>query len=286
MNDLRNSALFLVAFLILVLGLSGVEAFEENVLDFHAAFFIMLTLAALGGVLIAPKLSKYLYLLAWGGVYIVVWQFYFRYLPDPLSIQELGIQFLLVEISAGLSFTVGMHIHQLDTLIDNLSVKTYPNRTMDIDLAQDKIDAEIMRSRRYNHPLTALVLQINVKQEKDVPQSNLVIGHDLLKRFSLAKAGQIINGFSRQTDLILRDHFDRFVVLLPETYDQNLKGFIKRIQDAVLKRVGANLEWGVASFPQDALTFEELLEVAYQRLGTEVIPIFVPSEMVKLEKDD
>ena len=213
MTDLRNSAFLFIVFLILVLGISNIEVFQERVLNFSPAFFVMLTLAALLGVFLPFLMSIYVYVGLWAVVYLFVWYFYFR--VEARDIQVIIIQFLLVEISAGLSYYVGKQIGQIDSFVEGLSIGAFPNRTFDMDSARDKVDAELTRSRRYHRPLSALVLQFEHEREKKQLKQYEIVERDLLKRFAFAKMGQIINEYARQTALVIRDRTGHFIILCP-----------------------------------------------------------------------
>ncbi|NOY99639.1 MAG: hypothetical protein GXP40_10640 [Chloroflexi bacterium] len=268
MKDLRNAVILLFIYLIIVLGIAQVEEFEKQILNFRPAFFVMLALAVFVGLVLPARLrvSMYVLLGVWAVIYAGVWLFHWRFLSDSLTIQELGVQFLLIEISAGLSYYVGRYIGQVDDLIKGLAVSTYPNRTIDIRDAEERIKTEITRSRRYNSPLSMLVLQVEQGSEEDQQQQYKSLQRDLLRRFAFAKVGQIINDSARQTDLIISDQARRFIVLCPEVDYQNSTILAERIRRAVSEKVNARITWGAASFPREALTFDELLAMARRRL--------------------
>ncbi len=268
MKKLRDAILLLFLFFSIVLSIAQVEYFEENILNFHAAFFIILVLATLIGIW-GPsrvKITPYTYMGGWAVIYILVWYFFWRTLSDPRTVQELSIQFLLMEIAAALSYNVGEHIYQIDDILKNIAHGAYPNRTLDLQIAADSINTEITRSRRYNRPLSVLVFQLNQNTDLLIRQiSN--IEKDLLLHFSLAKVGRIINEYARQTDLILRDHKQRFVILCPETNHQASIILGERISQAIAKKVDKEITWSTASFPEESLNFNELLEKALARLS-------------------
>lgn len=266
MTDLRNSVFLLIIFLILVFGISNVRSFEANIINFYPAFFILLTLAAFGGILITSRVSIYFYLLIWAVLYVLVWVFYFRFLPEPRNIQVIGVQFILIEISAGLSYFVGRQVQQIDALVRGLSVRAYPNRTMDIKAGREAINTEVTRSRRYKRPFTTIVMKLESVELMDDSKST-DIQRDLLRRFALAKTGQIINEFARQTDMIFSDESDRFILLCPETDAQKSSILAERISQSVRQSLGAKMDWGAASFPNDALTFDDLVELSIRRMS-------------------
>ncbi len=266
MKSLRDSIVVLLVFLSIVFGIAQVEGFENNVLNFQAAFFVLLALATVLGVLASSRIvfSMFSYLIFWAILYVVVWAVYWRFLPHQRSLQELGVQFLLIEISAALSYIVGKNIAQVDKLLEGLSSRTYPNRTLDLSAARDRVTVELTRSRRYNRPLSVLVLEFRDDEKED--KKTQLVEEDLLKRFTFAKIGQILGDIARQTDLILDDKAERFIIVCPETDYQAMATLVDRIRTAVKKQLHTWVNWGTASFPNEALTFDELLQTAHSRI--------------------
>jgi len=267
MKNLRDSIILLLSFFSIVFGVAQVKGFEDNILNFQAAFFVMLAIATIVGVLGPSRvqISIYSYIIIWAIIYVLVWVLYWRELPNPRNIQELGVQFLLIEIAAGMAHAIGQNIAQVDYLLDGLSACTYPNRTLNLAAAQDRISTEIQRSRRYNRPLSVLALEFEHVNEGEDNKSEL-IQKDLLKRFTLAKIGQIIGNHARQTDLIIDDQAEHFIIVCPETDQKASKVLANRIRNAIQEQMDAWVMWGAASFPNEALTFDDLLATAFQRI--------------------
>lgn len=273
MKNLKNSIVLLLAYIIIVLGIAQVDYIEQNILNFERVFFILFALSVFIGVFLpsAWNISIYVYLLIWAMIYGLTWLFYWRFFSNPLGLQVLGIQFILLSISAGLAFDVGNHLKILMNLFEGLATTTYPNRTLDLQEAGDRISAELTRSRRYHHPLSLLIIELEKdKSQRHEGKHMEGLQHDLLRRFAIARVGQIISERARETDLILRDRRERFLLLCPETTGENSAIFGERIRRAVAEIVGANVAWSYASFPDEALTFDELMERAEQRLSWSV----------------
>lgn len=268
MTNLKNSIAFLFAYLILVFGVAQVNYIEQNILNFEPAFFILVALAVLAGLYLpsVSRLSIYAYLFFWAVVYGLVWVFYWRLQDHPSNFQILGIQFILVVISAGLAFDVGQHLNAINNMFEGLSVTTYPNRTLELQKAEDRISAELTRSRRYHHPLSLLIVELEKNRYKYKRENLDGLQKDLLQRFAIARIGQIISDGARETDLILRDQAGRFVLLCPETNFERSVVFGERIRKAVAENMDTEVAWSSASFPDEALTFDELVERAEQRL--------------------
>jgi GGDEF domain-containing protein len=58
----------------------------------------------------------------------------------------------------------------------------------------------------------------------------------------------------------------RFIVLSPETSAENSAMLVQRIQAAAVEHLGVNVKCGVASFPDSALTFDDLVHQAENRI--------------------
>ena len=266
MKNLRNSVITLFTFFSIVLSIAQVEYFEENVLNFQAAFFIMLVVATVIGIW-GPsriKISVYVNMAIWAIIYALVWSLYWRFLPRLRTIEELTVQFLLIEIAVALSHNVGTQINQVNSLLGEIAGGTYPNRTLDLKMASAAINTEMTRSRRYSRPLSVLVFQLT----KDTASGNHFKGveKDLFSHFMAAKIGRIINEHARQTDLIMRDYDYRFIVLCPETNEQAALTLVQRIYQGIVDGVDRQAVWSTASFPDEALSFDELFERATSRL--------------------
>lgn len=270
MSDLKMSITILVSYITLVLGIANIDAFQESVIDFDPVFFVLVAIVVfseliISGILIRQgvKLSYYIVISFWIVVYALVWVFYWKN-SEPIQVQV--IQLLLVAISAGLAYDVGKRIGQLDKTLDGLSSTAYPNRALDIQSARDIIAAEIARSRRYHHPLSILAFRLGRQKVADGWKNYQALENDMLERFAIAKISQILSELARNTDIVLRDSDGQFAILCPETDAKNLSILAERIQAAVEESLNAEIDWGSAAFPDEALTFDDLVQTAKNRL--------------------
>jgi GGDEF domain-containing protein len=163
---------------------------------------------------------------------------------------------------------VAKNIYELESTLDKLFLAAFQGRTMSMDEASDEIKTELMRSRRYQRSLTVIVLE---PDQASVDQ-NLVptaeeIRHNLSKRYAMGKISEVLNSTARRPDLIIKlDQPDRFILVCPETSASSSNTLIQRIQSAVETDLGISVSWGIATFPDDALTFEDLLHKANAKL--------------------
>lgn len=272
MSDLRISITLLVAYIIALLGLANIDEFQQSVIDFNPSFFVLIALIVFVELIITGALIKqgvritaYMMIVFWLFVYILIW---WGYWGNSRPLQVHLIQLLLASLAAGLSFDVGRRIGQVDRALDGLSNDAYPNRSKDINSARDEINEEITRSRRYKRPLALMTLRLGKGPQESVLKDSKALEKDLLERFALAKAGQIISDLARNTDMVLKDSNGMFILLCPETEGPQLSLIAERIKAAIQDGLNIQMEWGGASFPDEAITFDDLLSIARRRAET------------------
>ena len=271
MSELKFSITILVSYVITILGIANIEQFQESIINFSPIFFVFIAVIIFSELIVTSvlikagvKLSYYTVIAFWMLVYVLIWAFYLR---DDKPIEVHLIQLLLALFSSVLAYDVGRRIDQVDTTLGGLSSSAYPNRARDIQSSRDLIASEITRSRRYHHPLSILTLRVEKPKGKDSWRDVESLANDMLERFAVAKVSQILSDMARSTDLVFLDRNRQFVVLCPETNPRNITILAERIASAVEDSLQTSIEWGIASFPDEALTFDDLLQTAQRRLS-------------------
>lgn len=271
MNELKASITILVSFIIAVLGLGNIEQFQESILDFSPIFFVLVAVVVFSELILinmlirmGVKINYYAIIGIWVIVYILIWGVY---LKDSKPIEVHLIQILLIVLSSLLAFDVGRRVGELDKTLEGLSSSAYPNRARDIQSSQDLITSEITRSRRYHHPLSILTVRLEKPKSKAGWKDLESLADDMFERFAVAKASKILSDLARSTDLVLFDRDGQFVLLCPETNLINIKILAERLEVAVEDGLHTKINWGIASFPDEALTFDDLLQTAQKRIS-------------------
>jgi len=160
-----------------------------------------------------------------------------------------------IEMMAGLRLRANEY-HKL-AMVDPLT-GLYNRR-----FAELRLTAEVDRSKRYGHPLTVVVIDLN-----DFKQINDKLGHlagDLvLKEFGLRLSRSI-----RVSDLAVRMGGDEFLVILPECPAEQIPGLLTRLENLEVNFRGTDIpvrfSAGVAGFDAHG-TPEQMLERADRAL--------------------
>jgi len=137
-----------------------------------------------------------------------------------------------------------------------------------MELLNDEID----KAKRYEYPVSLLMIDIDYFK-----QYNDTMGHIAGNR-ALMKLGEIFRDFVRKTDVAARYGGEEFVIFLPHTEKQYAKKLCERLRTLVeqtpfdgeqnLPTGKLTISSGIAQYPQDTATSEDLIKKADQALYT------------------
>ena len=285
MTNLKRAFFWAAIYLAVIFVLGQTDYTGRPIINF-ASYFYLAVMIAVPVTLFFPSISRvssFVPLAVGAGVYLILLQLINRNLSAnagefPVIILEFG----LLEAGVWFAHQLALQIGHAESIMDALALSAFPNRAHDIEAESQRIKIELTRSRRYHRPLSLVVIESESEDQKTTREMLKSVQQDLLNRFTSARVGQIIDDRIRQTDLVLRDHRGRFVILCPETNLENTILLAKRIAQAVSERTNHNVLWGVAAFPEEALTFDDLLLKASERLihsdsmSNEQVPVFEP----------
>jgi GGDEF domain-containing protein len=98
---------------------------------------------------------------------------------------------------------------------------------------------------------------------------------------------ELIGSQTRLVDIVMEDRENgRFIILCPEIDSQGSRLLTDRIQQTLREKLSVNVSFGVASFPQQALTFESLVTEADNHLNHQqhsITNIPVSQEVLRAE---
>jgi len=257
--------------IILVLGQADYAG--RPIINF-ASYFYLAVMIAVPVTLFFPGLSRlpvYVPLAIWAAIYLVLLQILDRTVSTAsIEFPVIVLEFILLEAGVWFAFRLAFQISDAESVMDALALGAFPNRVKDVESESLSIKVEFTRSRRYHRPLSILVLEADYAEKIKTREIVKSIQLDLMNRFTLARIGQIIDDLIRQTDLVMKDHRGRFLLLCPETDLAHVLLLAKRIEQAIREKVDLKVRCGVASFPDEALTFDDLMKKASERLANEV----------------
>jgi GGDEF domain-containing protein len=270
MKNLKVPLILLFLFLVIVFNIEKLSFGTGTVLEFHRFVDIQITVMIIASLMfrIFRKLPSYANLAFWMIIYFGLWFFVNKNTLPETNLQVTLIEVVFVSVAAMLSRDVAKNLHEVESTLDRLFFASFRGRTMNMDEASEEIKTELLRSRRYQRSLTVLVIEPDPDSiNQSLMPSTEEIKHNLAKRYAMGKISEVINAIARRPDLIIKlDQPERFILVCPETSASSSNMLIQRIQSTVETDLGVSVSWGVATFPDDALTFEDLLHKANAKL--------------------
>ena len=178
-----------------------------------------------------------------------------------LTITELTMMSLILLIA----YQVAGAVNDLGETVANITLGDVSDRVKALDKAQDDIKKEFIRSRRYQSPLSIMVLNVQSDEPeisiKDTAEEILRV---MVKRYTANKLIRFLDQELRRTDLVLdqKNNTEQVILLLPETDFKKSNILAQRISSKIAEQLGLDVKYGLASFPDQALTFESLVDQA------------------------
>jgi len=178
------------------------------------------------------------------------------------------IEFLLVAGTAVLAHRVGAALEEFRQAVEIITLRNKNDRLRSMSEAQEDAQIQMSASRRMRRPLSVLIL------EADARSLNMMIHRfvqelqrAMMQRYVLAVTARMLARHLRRTDLIIEDSKPgRLIVVAPETAEDNARLLGDRLVHLVQDRLGITAHYGVATFPNHSLTFEDLLDAAERHL--------------------
>jgi diguanylate cyclase (GGDEF)-like protein len=181
----------------------------------------------------------------------------------PLSrhILKIGMLLILLISLSGLAISDKMNSLIIRDGLTGLFNKRY---------AHQRLDEEFYRSKRYDHPLSLMMVDLdNFKALND--RFGHAVGDHLLRYFS-----QVITDTIRPSDIAARYGGEEFLIILPETQKEEAQ----TVADRLLKRISLypfrvdsrkedvpfTISIGVTAFPDHGESAEDLVVLADQAL--------------------
>jgi GGDEF domain-containing protein len=134
--------------------------------------------------------------------------------------------------------------------------------------ALHRLTAELERARRYGNSLTIAVLSVDADQPRQRKRSFITLADnaEIASHFFFSIISALLRDNLRNCDMLTYDVTnDYYVILMPETSASFADQAMTRLNEIIAKRVKVNLRCGIAEFPTDGLTIDDLVNHAYAR---------------------
>ncbi len=206
------------------------------------------------------------------GIYLVCKAFLFDTRPfiggiyTYISITEITLLTILV----WLSYRFSNAVREFEEAVENILLSGIRSRAKPMPDAEKEIQTEMIRSRRTGRPLSVIIIKpepisirlVLTRIVKEVQQAIII-------HYVFARLGHLISDIVRRTDIVIEQREKgQFVLVCPETSSLRFKNLADRIQASATEHLNVSISSGTASFPDESLTFEELVQKAEAHIGS------------------
>lgn len=127
---------------------------------------------------------------------------------------------------------------------------------------QSTMYREIKRARRYERPLAVMAMKIDEESvQVALPQMVQEVQKAMMKEYTLAGLARLLNDNLQGFDIIALWN-DYFIIVLPETTADAIPSISQRLEKTIKEKLSIPVHIGAATFPDKAMTFERLVELA------------------------
>ena len=264
-------ALFAGAIVLDRVGLDGSGETMSSWLYAVALAFALLPLALPSLRRARPWASVISAMVAYGVVAAVVGD------PADAAVFVTTVEVAFLALVAALGHRVAVGIQEVDDMLGVVAFGESPAIELESQAATNEILAEMARSRRHGRPLSVTVVEPDPDSiELAAERAGEEVQRAIRMRYVRGELAKAMTDELRRTDLLF-EHAEsgRFVVVSPETEPDGAMLVAARVRDAAA-RVGILVDSGAASFPEQAITFEELVSRASDVLGVRPAPAPAP----------
>lgn len=197
----------------------------------------------------------------------------FLYTPNltaPMVISELAILLVTVFIASFVSKSVA----NVEQVVEGIATAADDTRILSAAEGEQVINQELFRARRFNRPVSLLVLKIDsIAELQTRPLDRVKYQTVLQQRFIRNRIGQIAESVLYMSDPIAWNS-DNLVICLPETSAEQAFTLAEQISHLVTGMLNLEVPVGSATFPDDGLIYSDLVAVA----GKSVLAFRTPEE--------
>lgn len=168
---------------------------------------------------------------------------------------------------------VGQIARALDEILGNvakLTIGGLNTETQSFEAGQGEIYREIRRARTYQRPAALLSIaptekSVELSMNRYLKEAQREIIHEYIS----ARVANLLVEELKDCDVITRRD-GHFITLLPESNRAQVEDVVRRLKLAAKEKLGLSFNVGLATFPDEAVTFERLLERAEMQM-TDII---------------
>lgn len=209
------------------------------------------------------------------------------WIKSSISIGSTSLPLTVTEVCAILVTTilarwVSNGVDEFESAVAHITIGQASRLPEPFSTGQAELYREVKRARHHQRPLALMAVGIEEKSIQ-VALDRMVqeVQQAMMKQYVLSDIARMLCDELEDYNIVAQRN-DHFLVLLPEVSPEQLNVLVGRLRHAVSEQVGATLQIGTSSLPEDAVTFESLVEKAVEEMNgkPEAKPALQPQWLV------
>jgi GGDEF domain-containing protein len=272
MKLMRWKVTLAVVWLSLLFNIERLDFDNGPMLNLASSFYVLAAVSA-ALFLLVPMSRRIAYIT--GGAIFIAYALLkvaspipvFQGLHKYLTVTEM----VAILITMYLTWLVNQSLQDFEHAVEAISLPKGRAGLLEYDQMQERIRAEMGRARRHQHSISVAAIELDpVTSEAALHRAVRDAQAALVKRYVQVQFGVFMTKHIRETDVIAhQDANGHFLLLAPETPGEQVEGMLSRLAIQVEESLGLRFHYNVADFPKNALTSEELMHKATEKLQRE-----------------
>ena len=290
MERLRHYILYLVIALVFFFNIERLDFNEGNFVNIHS-FVYVLAVSAIFSIIALPvfmRFSAHTAVAVWLGTYLTLHLILFKgqeILNDIyITMTEIG----MLVVFTFLAYKIARSLQEFKQAVESVAITHLQGTSLLLDEADDFIRKEMRRSRQYQRSLSVIVATPDYPSLKEpLPPLVQEMQETIANHFARAKLAKLISEEVQLVNTVLEDRGnERFVIVCPEADKADVSILAEKICAVIKRNLSVDVHCGIASFPDMALTFEELIVQAEKSEMPYMASLFLDGNKAVLHAQD
>jgi hypothetical protein len=180
----------------------------------------------------------------------------------PITVTELGA----IALTGVLAHRLARSLQEFESAVANITIGRIGKESTPFSSGQAEMYREVKRAREHNRPLTMVAMKVK-EGSMQVAMHRMVeeAQRTMMKRYVQAGIARILSEELQDYDIVAQQD-DWFILLLPETPPEEHACLAARLHQVIAENMRVDVEIGTTTFPDEAVTFESLIDLAIHKV--------------------
>ena len=180
----------------------------------------------------------------------------------PMTVTEI----VAVSVTAALALQIGRSLQELRDSALNTLLLHLRDRSQSFDIGQADLYREVRRARKHRRPLALLAISVMEKSVNvELDRFTAELHKECVHNYVSARVGEMLSQEMKDCNVVSH-HGEHFVTVVPEADRETAVIVADKLKKIARDKLGVELRVGLSLFPEEEVTFVQLLERAQSQL--------------------